>query len=259
MKTLVIPDIHQNLKRVESVLGSESYDEVVFLGDWVDSLRTPPEVCSFLDTCIFLRHLMTDHHRRRDFVFLIGNHDLQYIHLNCKSSRSSVVAERAYYCSGFSKNKARDWRKVFYDEGLRDEFFWRHFRPAYRSQGFIFSHAGVSPRHLSYGESPEDFVNKSCQEAWLNYRQLTHPKNYILTDVGRCRGGSSPIGGLLWMDWREEFLPSDFVGPQIVGHTTLPEPEVMKSESGQESWNLDTEKHYALVIDGKVEPRVYAG
>lgn len=257
MKTLVIPDIHQNVRRVEQVLEQENYDEAVFLGDWVDSLQSPPEVSSFHDTCVFLRKLMLDHPRHQDFIFLIGNHDIQYIHLNSRSSRSSVVAERAYYCSGFSKSKARDWRRVFYDEGLKDDLFLRKFRPAYISQGFVFSHAGIAGSHLAYNETVEEFVEKSCQESWLNFRKLSHSKNYILTDCGRIRGGSSRIGGVLWLDWREEFVPSTRIGPQIVGHTTLSSPEKIACPAGQESWNLDTGEHYATISDGRVITNLY--
>jgi len=255
MKTLVIPDVHQKVEWVCSILEREKYDEVVFLGDWVDTLESPPAVFNFRETCAFLRDLSTSHSEKDKFVFLIGNHDLQYMHLNCKPSTSSVVAERAYYCSGFTKNKAREWRKVFYDEGLRDDFFWRTFRVSHLSQGYVFSHAGISEKHLSYGETVESFVNKSCQEAWYNYRQLTHPKNYILTDVGECRGGDSSIGGVLWLDWRHEFQPSPQIGRQILGHTTLPEPQIMGVHPDCESWNLDTGKHYAMISDGKVEIR----
>lgn len=257
MKTLVIPDIHQEVDKVSDVLLREEYDEAVFLGDWVDSLKSPPLAHSFYGTCVFLRKLMTDHPRSKDFVFLLGNHDLQYIHLNHKPSRSSVVAERAYYCSGFSKNKARDWRKVFYDEGLRDDFFWKRFHIAHISQGFTFSHAGVSERHLSYGETIREFVEKSCQEAWHNYRQLSHPKNYILTDVGACRGGSSQIGCPLWLDWREEFVASSFIGSQVVGHTTVSEPSLASCTAGYSNWNLDTERHYALISDKEVVIKLY--
>jgi hypothetical protein len=246
MRTLIIPDIHQRIAPLGNILDSEVYDEVVFLGDWVDTLASPPEVASFYETCVFLRYLMLEHPRHKDFVFILGNHDLQYIHLNCKPSRSSVVPERTYYCSGFTKTKARDWRRAFYDEGLKDNLFWGKFKPAYLSQGIVFSHAGVSPTLLSYGEDIVSFVENSCMEAWLNYRQLTHPKNYILSDVGRCRGGSSRRGGLLWLDWREEFTPSSVVGSQIVGHTTVSEPEKVVCETGLPSWNLDTEKHYAI-------------
>jgi hypothetical protein len=251
MKTLVIPDVHQSIERVKEILSVEDFDEVVFLGDWVDSHFNPPAVSGFRETCSYLRHLLVEHPLRNKFVFLLGNHDLQYIHLNNKASTTSVVAERAYYCSGFSKSKAREWRRVFFDEGLRDSLFLDKFRVCHLSQGWLFSHAGISESHIPYGEGLQEFIGGSCREAWTFFRQLNHPRNYLLSDVGQVRGGNARIGGPLWMDWREEFTSSSHIGKQIVGHTTLDEPGV-KGEGTEESWNLDVAGCYGVVEDGKL-------
>ncbi len=254
MKTLVIPDIHQNIETVTRILRVESFDEVVFLGDWVDSHLEPPAVGSFRDTCEYLRHLLTEHPRRNCFVFILGNHDLQYIHLNNKPSTTSVVAETAYYCSGFSKSKAREWRRVFFDKGLKDPLFLEKFRLCHMSQGWTFSHAGIMDAHLPHNSDASSFVHIHARDAWNNFRQLTHPKNYLLSDVGHYRGGSARLGGLLWLDWNREFEASGLVGKQIVGHTTLLEP-AFKGEGGTESWNVDTGTHYAMVEDGELKVR----
>lgn len=56
MTTLIIPDVHQDIQSVKKIFAVEdvnSFDEVVFLGDWFDSFYEPPKVASFKDTCLF--------------------------------------------------------------------------------------------------------------------------------------------------------------------------------------------------------------
>ena len=75
MKTLVIPDIHDKTDQVQSILETEkNYNEVVFLGDWFDSLCQYPNILA-RKTALFLKSIIeTD-----NFYFLIGNHDHQYM------------------------------------------------------------------------------------------------------------------------------------------------------------------------------------
>ena len=257
MKTLVIPDIHQRIDLVDEVLKEEKYDEVVFLGDWFDSFFEPPHVASFLDTCLFLRDLMTDHPQKDKFVFLLGNHDIQYIYLNKASSHSSIVPLREYYCSGFSKHKAKQFRKVFFDNGLKDEFFHKTIKLAHKSQGYVFSHAGIMPDHLVYNETINDLIDKVLPNVWLNFRNLSHNRNYVLSDVGMARYGNARIGGLLWLDARHEFQASKHIGKQIFGHTTFDKPEVINQGEEDESWCLDTEKHYGVIDDKTLSVKLY--
>ena len=94
MKTLIIPDIHQDLaglKKIFKIEKLESFDEIIFLGDWFDSFHEPPKVSSFKDTCLFLRDLVWENEKTGKMIFLVGNHDLAYIYNNKKSGYSSVV------------------------------------------------------------------------------------------------------------------------------------------------------------------------
>ena len=92
MKTLVIPDVHQDIagvKKVFEIEKLESFDEIVFLGDWFDSFHEPPKVASFKDTCLFLRDLVW-YNKDSKMVFLVGNNDLAYIYNN-KKKRSLIL------------------------------------------------------------------------------------------------------------------------------------------------------------------------
>jgi hypothetical protein len=257
MVTLVIPDVHQRTNNVASVLSSEKYDEVVFLGDWFDSFYEPPYVTSFRDTCVFLRYLMREHSEKEKFVFLLGNHDTQYIYQNKASSSTKIVAHRLYYCSGFAKAKAKKFRREFFDKNLKDSFFWEKIKIAHKSQGFIFSHAGIMMNHLKYGESVDSLITEVLPDVWRNFRNELHSRNYLISDVGACRCGNASIGGILWLDANNEFYPSPDIGKQIFGHTTFREPQVYAKDTEYESWCLDTVQHYGVITDGKLEIRQY--
>ncbi len=250
----MVPDIHQRIASVSSILSAESSaDEFVFLGDWFDCWdSSSPGTASFDETCRYLRSLMTSHPRSSRFVFLLGNHDLPYIYQNSASSRSAVKGAERYACSGFSRSKARAFRKAFYDHGYRDKLFLEKFRIAHRSQGITLSHAGIHASHLLKGEAVEEMVLYRLPSIWLNFRNAAYSGNGLLSDCGKCRGGSETRGGLLWLDWNMEFAHSERLGRQIVGHTHVPEPECRAMGTPSESWDIDTGRNYGVIIDGRV-------
>ena len=250
MKTLVIPDVHQRISNVEWILENEKdYDEVVFLGDWFDSFFDPPKVAGFEETCEYLKHLILEHPDKDKFVFLLGNHDLSYIHENKDYSLHRISKTLKYYCSGFTASKAKKFRHAFFDHGLKDEFFTEHFDIVHRTQGFTLSHAGLSDKHIPYGLTPDDVIDKIVPVVWKNFRDFTRPHNYLISGAGYCRGGDCNIGGILWQDWNQEFLASEAIGKQIVGHTTTKEPDCLAMGKPYESWNIDTEKDYGIILD----------
>lgn len=257
MKTLIIPDVHQRIKDVQFALENNTYDEVVFLGDWFDSFLQPPDVESFEGTCLFLKSLITDHKNRDKFIFLIGNHDINYIYTNNKKSNSAPCRVLPYYCSGFTSSKSSKFRKIFFDDNKKDSFFIKHFKPIHRSQGWTFSHAGVVPNHFPYGYGIDDLVTLS-EEVWKNFRELHFTHNYLISGVGYVRGGRDPIGGVLWCDWNNEFYPSEMVGKQVCGHTTMRTPTCCAQGTTHESWNLDTCNHYGIIENGNITINSYA-
>lgn len=256
MKSLVIADIHQKIHLVDSILSKEKdFDEAIFLGDWFDSHLDPPHVSSFEETCKFLRGLILDHPKRKKFIFLLGNHDISYIYHNSASYTKSIKNIENYYCSGFTKAKAKKFRRHFYDKGLRDQFFFENFRPAYQSQGFTFSHAGIAPIHIPEGESLKGLVENILPHTWKNFRDLHAPHNWLLSGAGAARGGEHPIGGLLWLDWNMEFYTDNHLGKQVFGHTITREPSCRHMGTEIETWNIDTERDYGVILDGRLVTR----
>ena len=253
MKTIVIPDVHQRVSSVRHILNAETnYDEVVFLGDWFDSFYEPPKVTAFEETCEYLRHLVLDHHNKDKFVFLLGNHDIGYIYENKNYSDKAISKTLKYFCSGFTASKAKKFRHQFFDRGLKDEFFTEHFKPAHRTQGWTLSHAGIVLEHFPYGYSIDQLVNELLPDVWRNFRNLEYNHNWLISGAGVCRGGWCKVGGVTWCDWNMEFNASPDIGKQICGHTTTKEPSVLAMNTDYESWNLDTEKDYGIIIDGRM-------
>jgi hypothetical protein len=251
MKTLVVGDIHQDLAPIKNLLETtETFDEIVFLGDWFDSHKTPPEVASFEETCTFLKSLLEN--LREKCVFLLGNHDLSYIARNTSHSHTHIKKTPTYSCSGFTNSKGKKFRKAFFDQGLKDTFFTEHFKPAHLAQGWLLSHAGVMGELFPYGCSRETLVNENLLEAWKNFRLLAHPYNPILSQIGRCRGGEAPFGGVLWCDANEEFRPSTLAGKQLFGHTSTESPQGFALGTPKESWNINTGNHYAILNEGNL-------
>ena len=251
MKTIVISDVHQRIDAVKSILEAEKYyDEVVFLGDWFDSFFDPPKVAGMEETAEYLRYLVMDHPNKSKFVFLVGNHDVSYIFNNRASSMTSIHKAIDFYCSGFTTSKAKKFRKVFYDEGLKDDFFHKNFKVVHQTQGWTLSHAGLHERHVPVGKDIDVVVNEIIPHVWKNFRDFTVPHHWLLSGAGRYRGGDCVVGGVIWLDWNVEFEASEHIGRQIVGHTTMTLPEVIHMNTGKESWNLDTEKDYGVIING---------
>ena len=259
MKTLVIPDVHQDIESVLKIFKAEdidSFDEIIFLGDWFDSFHEPPRVASFKDTRLFLRDLVWNN-KNGKMIFLVGNHDMAYIYNNKKSGySSSFIKSNAYMCSGVTKSKISTFRQVFFDKGLRDDWFIKNFKMAHRSQGWAFSHAGIILRHFPYEKTMDSIVNEILPDVFANFRNLDYMHNWLISAIGTARFGQDPYGGLLWLDFNIEFNPSKEVGKQVFGHTYCPEPTAIALNTEYESWNLDTNlRDYAIIRDGRLTTR----
>jgi hypothetical protein len=252
LKIVIIPDVHQNSRFCNYILDKEkNVDRYIFLGDFFDSFRSPPEVDGFEEACEYLKYLVLEHPQKDKFIFLLGNHDASYFYNNNKSCRTSAALTPNYHCSGVTKSKVSTFRKCFFDKGLKDDFLFDHFKLAHKEEEWTFSHAGIMISHLPYGQKVDTFINETCREALIRFRELSHPHNYLLTQVGYYRGGNSAIGGLLWCDWRSDFVASSDIGKQVVGHTTVLKPDVIGKDTDFETWCLDCNQQFYGVIEDK--------
>jgi Calcineurin-like phosphoesterase len=76
----------------------------------------------------------------------------------------------------------------------------------------LITHAGLSRGILSIDMDANECFNQI--ESHWNDRNFNHS---WFSSVGRSRGGNSNSGGILWCDFEDEFVPTNF--PQICGHT----------------------------------------
>lgn len=233
LRCLIIPDIHQNLSWVERVLAKEDVaprrpDLIVFLGDYFDSHRPSEERATVAATCAWLN---AAHERLgQRAVFLLGNHDVQYLEAKPACDRYRTPRHLGTRCgAAFTHNNAKRIARDLSPE------FWRAARLFVCVNEWLLSHAGLAPGHWPVGPTTEASLTRlaaQCRDAlaMLAPGRPVHP----LLQAGRVRGGDAAIGGITWQDWDDEFedaLPL----PQIVGHTVN---EAGARQRGR-SWCLD--------------------
>ena len=220
-RCLIIPDVHQDIGWVERILekegtGNSAPDLIVFLGDYFDSHRPSRLRAGVGDTCLWLNE--TQRRLGTRAVFLLGNHDIQYLEAKPVCDRYRTPRHLRYKCgSAFSHNAAKLIAKRLAPE------FWQQARLFVVVNGWLLSHAGVASAHWPASAATADSLltlDASCRQA---LQSTLHPGTdaHPLLRAGIVRGGDSPVGGITWLDWDNEFqdaLPL----PQIVGHTVNP-------------------------------------
>ena len=202
---LVIGDIHQKVGRLNDLLEryESAADYTVFTGDYFDD---------FNDNCMeveLMASWLCDNLSKPDRVFLMGNHDFQY-----------MLPAGVVYCSGYAA-----WKREII-ENILDQTHWSQigYFHAHESQvddiqvKYWFSHAGITRHwfeHPVYGTTTATIKQKlaTTQQA---IKGLTRDWGCIYA-ADRYRGGPYNHGGLLWSDWRgiEQYENTT----QIVGHT----------------------------------------
>lgn len=192
LRTLVIPDVHHQTSVVDEILARESFDRVVFLGDYFDDSHDNPDRAR--ETALWLKQRLTT----PEFTFLFGNHDLPY---------RFAVPELA--CSGFHPAKAEAIAEVL------GEADWDRLRLHTWVDGFLLSHAGWNAAFAEAdGRVTRESVDAICAEC---LQDLARGRMHPLAAAGPSRGGPAAVGGIVWQDWRE--LEPIAGLPQIVGHT----------------------------------------
>lgn len=215
MKTLIIPDVHQKLQKLDKILENNTFDQLISLGDWFDDFYdTPVHTQKTAEYILKLYSVYGD-----KFVWLLGNHDVPYL----------FPAMYDYYaCSGNTREKAKVIKDVFKDttKPLGYDVHLAYSVKVDNCKDIVLSHAGVSETHFSkpFVESIDyRSVFERCEEALKNTELLA--RDPVLS-AGIARGGVEIVGGITWLDWRYEFEPISSIS-QIVGHTPLSVPEMV--------------------------------
>jgi hypothetical protein len=231
MRTLIIGDIHHRVKEAEHAIASIPHDKVVCTGDYFDQ---------FFDgrgksrrTAKWLKAFLCDPNN----ILLYGNHDVPYF------------KSKAFSCPGWTVEKDRIINYVM------KESDWHKLKWHTWVDGFLISHAGVHPSYV-----PRDLSLDSLQQWFAEqdegaWQAACDPvmHHHWYWDRGPARSGFYPVGGLLWLDWNHEFVPTYF--NQIVGHTPDSTTPIRRME-GYSSVNYCVDGLWGGVLvieDGKPE------
>jgi predicted phosphodiesterase len=239
MRTLIIPDVHQDLMFPSFALALEkdNYDKIIFLGDFFDSFFSPPRVYGVKDVCDWLLDLRLKY----PVEILVGNHDISYYEDVFFAERNPYSSrhDKRFICSGYTRAKSHKIAKKLTPE------FVRSCKIAVMEQGYVLSHAGFHPALC--GKLTAEELVATVNNAWDRFPYaITSGDNWIY-QVGQARGGAwGQYGGPMWLDYFEEFDPAHF--PQIFGHTNNPSPRKM-----EDNYMLDAgQRVYGILENGKL-------
>jgi predicted MPP superfamily phosphohydrolase len=201
-----------------------AYDEIIFIGDYVDSFDIPsPIILKNLEEIIDLKKILGER-----IVLLLGNHDIHYF-----------VNDNQ--CSGYRPDMKYDLEDIFRkNEDL--------FKMAHQDGRYLWTHAGV--RSLWLRELRECLYDKRMRfrKVLMANKPVTIADEinmawsfrlYPIFYVDPASGGSDPYGGPLWV--RPSGLGCDPIPgmTQIVGHTAM---------SGIKSTLIDTAEHWYIDV-----------
>lgn len=239
MKTIVISDLHNRVDWVEKALDSDiikPYDNVIFLGDYFDDFHATKKDTE--RTALWLKESLK--HTNREH--LIGTHDLFYM----------FPKNEFLMVSGNSKSKANVISKILSSED------WKKLKMYTVEQDFLLSHAGVHSflleSFMKDGIVPETlqeivgtiikpatdnalvWASKGSSDAWIQ--------------PGWARHGNQIYGGIIWLDWIDEFEPIPNIN-QIVGHTEIHSPDTNFGHNSI-NFNIDTKNKHIGIIENKI-------
>jgi hypothetical protein len=251
---LIIPDLHQRYGWVVPCLNAlkGTYDKVVFLGDYLDDFNDHPEEVS--ETANLVKYLL----HTKDFgkiTMLHGNHDFAYRFWHYKFLQCSGNEQwkHGIVASILTEN---DWSKM--------KLF--HYERDSSGREWYFSHGGLHTKFFAHPLNgiTKQYVTEVCKKTVEDARMGVYNPVH---QAGRARGNfGQTVGGILWLDWNEEFLPIENVN-QIVGHTPRKQPEkyppvharygsnkkIIQPILNSENWCFDTHSHHlCLWKDGVV-------
>lgn len=214
--TLILPDVHNTLERSLKIRRRYPKNKAIWLGDYFDDWGDNAQIVR--DVAVTLKkELDAD-----EDEFLLGNHDAHYRYPGFQQVQGG----------GFETGKSHAINEVLkFAE-------WDKLKLFTICQGWIISHAGVNSEifaHPVFKKVTVEEIEIQCAKALMCASvRAKHP----VWGCGMARGGSQYLGGIIWMDWNEEFAPIPGIN-QIVGHTPVKTPQIMTGENS-ENWNLDT-------------------
>jgi len=235
MKYLIIPDVHNRFELVEKIINRVKPDLTIFLGDFFDDFHDNPLIIEEV-ACWFKESI-----HKKDRIHLCGNHDVHYWFKDNKKIR----------CSGYEDIKSirindiittKEWEKLKFYYVLDNKW--------------LLSHAGVHPSWVNDNFSssklnfakPSKVIGKLRRDSIEVVRKLYAGDEHWFVRAGFSRSLlARNYGGLLWCDWREEFMPIIGIN-QIVGHTPQRSVDWINVAEGDSKYNVFPLKDSNVVI-----------
>lgn len=200
-RIVTVPDLHG--KDTWKKLEVDSFDKLVFLGDYIDSkgkIGLQEELAN-LQAIIELKKRWPD-----KVVLLLGNHDIQYLYFP------------KYLSSSINYDGQPDFTSLFVQNSVL-------FQAAYQVENHVWTHAGLSKAWLRhYYPIMKPFIEHDILSELahvLNKMQAQHME--ILATCSMIRGGMSAYGGIFWADMSETHDDHLQGIHQYVGHTKVAE------------------------------------
>ncbi len=248
MRTIIISDLHNRVSWIEEFLYSfpYPYDNVVFLGDYFDDYNDTP------DDVLIASNWLKQSIKKPNRIHLIGTHDLWY----------------RFPFNPFIQATGNTPYKENVINNILTPSDWDKLKLFHYEQNYLITHAGIHidlitgyvfknknifstndldnlNNHNLNAQLIIDKIVKTATEQALKDVSIGYENSWL--SAGFSRGGMQKIGGIIWLDWNDEFEPISNIN-QIVGHTELKIPEE-KSTNLSKNYNLDTRNHHIGMIE----------
>lgn len=227
MKIIAIGDLHG--KDCWKQIDPASYDQIIFMGDYVDAQDKCREaIIENLQAIITFKMQQPE-----KVILLLGNHDIQYLHYP------------KFQAGGFDSVIQPQLTSIFNEHKNQFQVVWQH-------RQYLFTHAGVSRKYWAWlQEMLEDNLvtyHEPDLAGYLNHIHKTDP--HLLYVCGTKRGGFYPHGGPLWADEKETQHDHIEGFHQVVGHS-----RIYKIDTYTRSWMKDKNSSitYIDVLDQRTE------
>lgn len=227
MELLVLGDIHGRNTWKEYTKDINTFDKVIFLGDYVDDFtKTDEEIILNLKEIINFKK--SKYHK---VELLLGNHDMLYY---------TIPNNRLWRCSGYRETYALQINQLFQKNK-------NCFKPCYQLGNWFFSHAGLNKGFLKNLQKrvPKSVIDIKNKDYATYINEIFKATPNYLADISYYRGGNSDYGGPFWADLRE-FSENSYISKlnQVCGHQPVEEIQTKEFGKGKTKmiW-IDTESH----------------
>ena len=236
-RILILSDPHQEIEKMMRIIKAEAADEVVCLGDWFDSFFNTSKY-HIEQTCAQLARFVCTPNCHT----LWGNHDLHYFY-----------PSQFTMCTGYTKHNEIEICNYLgvSKHTIADKFKWY-----IKVDDFLCTHAGIATHNLNQYLATTSVDKQIEFEAVDANIKLKTEQSHWFYRAGKARGGKQQRGGIVWLDFDNEFEPIQGL-KQIVGHTyskTI-RPHRLDSSFNSNEWLnfcIDCNLNEYIIIDNKV-------